>query len=90
MEKRAVVITTKHKGVFFGYTAQTSGKTIKLERGRNCLYWKENVKGFIGLAVTGPLDGSRVGPAANIEIRDITSVVECSPEAVAAWEKQPW
>jgi hypothetical protein len=47
---RAVIVTTAHRGVFFGYAKNTSGETISLERGRNCLYWDAGVQGFVGLA----------------------------------------
>jgi hypothetical protein len=89
-KERAVVVTTAHRGVFFGWATDTSGETIKLRAGRNCLYWPRANKGFIGLASLGPVDGSRVGPAADIEVRNITSVVECTPESVERWEKFPW
>ena len=88
--ERAVLVTTQHRGVFFGYAGATGGDTIKLRAARNCLYWSRQIKGFMGLAVTGPNDGCRIGPAADIELRDITCVVECTPEAVAAWEAAPW
>lgn len=81
---------TEYRGVFFGYTDDTSGDTIKLTRGRNIPYWDADTKGFIGLASTGPGKGCRVGPAADFELRKITCVVECTPEAVAAWESSPW
>lgn len=86
----AVLVTTLHRGVFFGYATETGGKTIKLRSARNCLYWPAGQKGFLGLATTGPIDGSRIGPSANIELRDITAVAECTPDAVVAWEKAPW
>lgn len=88
--ERAVVITTKHRGVFFGYAEDTSGEVISLRAARNCIYWSSDVRGFMGLAATGPTSTCRVGPAADIELRDITSVMTCSPEATAAWEKSPW
>jgi hypothetical protein len=88
--ERAVVVTTSHRGVFFGYATETSGTTIKLRSARNCLRWSADVKGFIGLASGGPSSTCRVGPAADIELRDITSVCECTPEATAGWEKSPW
>ena len=88
--ERAVLVTTEHRGVFFGYAHDTSGETIKLRAARNCIYWPANQKGFLGLAANGPIDGARIGPAANIELRDITCVAECTDEAVAAWEKAPW
>ena len=89
-EERAVLVTTSHRGVFFGYTTKTDSATIKLRAARNCLYWPSENKGFMGLANIGPLKGARVGPAADIELRDITSVAECTDAAVAAWESAPW
>ena len=88
--ERAVVVTTSHRGVFFGYAIDTSGAIIKLRAARNCLYWPSTQKGFIGLAANGPVSGARIGPSADIELRDITSVSICTPEAVKAWEAAPW
>jgi hypothetical protein len=88
--ERAVLVTTAHRGVFFGYTIDTSGAVIKLRAARNCLFWPTENKGFMGLANMGPVKGARVGPAAVIELRDITSVAECTTAAVAAWESAPW
>jgi hypothetical protein len=88
--ERAVLVTTAHRGVFFGYAHDTSGAIIALRAARNCLYWPTEQKGFLGLAATGPVRGARIGPAADVELRDITSVATCTPEAVIAWEKAPW
>jgi len=85
-----VLVTTAHKGVFFGYATETSGTTIKLRAARNCIYWPSEQKGFLGLASEGPIKGSRVGPAADIEVRDITCVAECTEAAASAWERAPW
>ena len=87
---RAVLVTTAHRGVFFGYADKTDGETIKLTRARNCVYWSQDVKGFLGLAATGPTKSCRIGPPADIELRNITCVVEVSADAAEAWEKQPW
>ena len=89
-KERAVLVTTEHRGVFFGYTTDTSGDIIKLRAARNCIFWPAEQKGFLGLASNGPLKGSRIGPAADLELRKITSVAACTPEAVAAWEAAPW
>lgn len=89
-KERAVLVTTAHKGVFFGYAKDTDGAIIKLRAARNCIYWPTEQKGFLGLASTGPVSGARIGPAADIELRDITSVAVCTPQAVEAWEKAPW
>ena len=85
------MVTTAHRGVFFGYAdGDTSGSTIKLTRARCCVYWSADVRGFMGLAANGPTPGCRIGPAADIELRDITSVVEVTPVAVERWEAAPW
>jgi hypothetical protein len=90
IKERAVVVTTEYRAVFFGYAEATDGDVIKLRAARICLTWSPDVRGFMGLAATGPDKQSRVGPAADIEVRKITSVIECTPEAVAAWEAAPW
>jgi hypothetical protein len=87
---RPVIVTTAHRGVFFGYATNTDGDVIRLGNARLCLYWSRDVKGFMGLAEKGPTSTCRIGPRADIELRAITSVVECTPEAVAAWEAAPW
>lgn len=89
-KERAVVVTTKHRGVFFGYASDTDGEAIALRAARNCVYWSTGVRGFMGLAATGPDKASKVGPAADITLRDITSVIECTPDATQAWENAPW
>lgn len=88
--ERAVLVTTSSRGVFFGYAVNVDGDTIKLRRARNCLYWPPEVKGFLGLAESGPTVNSRVGPPADIELRGITSVSTVTSKAVKAWEAAPW
>jgi hypothetical protein len=88
--ERAVLVTTAHRGVFFGYATETDGETIALKRSRLCVYWSADVKGFMGLASTGPTSRCRIGPAADITLRSISAVAEVTPEAVRAWESAPW
>lgn len=88
--ERAVVVTTEHRGVFFGYATDTDGDQIELKRARLCLHWSSDCKGFMGLAANGPTKNCRVGPAADITLRKITSVIEVTPTAAAQWEKAPW
>ena len=88
--ERAVVVTTSHRGVFFGYANDVDGDIIKLRAARNCIYWSSEIHGFMGLAATGPNKNCRIGPSADISLRDITSVIECTPHAVQAWERAPW
>ena len=89
-EGRPVIVTTAHRGVFFGYATKTGGETIKLARARLCVYWSPDLKGFMGLATGGPTKSCRIGPPADIEVRNVTAVLEVSPEAVKAWESGPW
>ncbi len=87
---RPVLVTTAHRGVFFGYADKTAGDTIRLTGGRLCVYWSKDVRGFMGLAASGPSKDCRIGPPATIELRNITAVLEVSKEAVANWEAAPW
>lgn len=88
--ERAVIVTTEHRGVFFGYATETNGETITLARARLCVYWSSDVKGFMGLAANGPSASCRIGPPADITLRAITAVVEVTPAAAAKWEQSPW
>jgi len=86
-----LVVTTAHRGVFFGYGEPSDADTIRLERVRMCIYWDESVKGVVGLSTTGPSKASRIGPAAPaITLRDVTAVMEVTEAAAKAWESEPW
>ena len=90
-KQQGVVVTTEHRGVFFGYLEDIDGNVATLTKARNCLYWSADVKGFMGLAVTGPSKFCKVGPAVpRITLQKVTSVVECEDVAVKAWEASPW
>jgi hypothetical protein len=90
-KERPVIVTTEHRGVFFGYASDTDGETITLKRARLCIYWSRDMKGFMGLASMGPSKDCRIGTPADITLRKITAVIEVSnPEAVARWENAPW
>lgn len=89
-KERPVLVCTEYRGVFFGYATDTSGDNIHLKRARNAVYWSADVRGFEGLAVTGPTQTCRIGPAADIDLRKITCVAEVTAEAVKAWEAAPW
>ena len=88
--KIPVIITTTHRGVFFGWIdpAKRYDSVIDMGGARNCLYWHESIGGFLGLAVTGPNKQCRVGAKVDgtFTARDVTSVTDCGPEAVSAWE----
>jgi hypothetical protein len=88
--ERYVLVTTEHRGVFAGFATETDGDVINLRHARNCIYWSMELKGFLGLASVGPDKSCRIGPAADIQLRKITAVVEVTPEAQVEWEKAPW
>ena len=91
MDKKAIIVTTAHKGVFFGYGEISDSKTIKLEKARMCIYWPQENHGIVGLAANGPVKGSRISPAApSITLQDVTSVMEVSEKAQGNWEKELW
>ena len=88
--EKYVLVTTEHRGVFAGYATDTDGETIKLRQARNCVYWSAAVKGFLGLAATGPDADCKIGPAADLELRKITAVAAVTPGAQAKWLAAPW
>lgn len=93
--KVAVVVTTEHGGVFFGYCQQdavtAARDTIVLASARMCVMWPEANHGVVGLAVAGPKKGARVGPAAPwILLRGVNAIMGATDEAACAWEAEPW
>jgi hypothetical protein len=92
MKEQAVLVTTIHRGVFFGYaSAGVKDKSITISNARNCVYWSTDVKGFLGLAANGPSSSCKIGPKVpKLMLTDVTSVSEVTPEATEKWEKSPW
>jgi hypothetical protein len=89
--KIPLVVTTIHKGVFFGYAKPTTNTTVRLEKVRMCVHWSSDVKGITGLAANGPSKSCRIGPAAPaMTLHGVTSIMEVSKEAEALWNQQPW
>lgn len=88
----SVLVTTAHRGVFYGWALESGchGETIVLRGARNVIYWPASQKGFLGLAANGPNKECRLGPAADIELRNITCVARVSPDAASDWEKFVW
>lgn len=86
-----VIVTTQHKGVFFGYGIHSDAENIRIENVRMVVYWSADVRGVVGLASTGPTKGCKVGlRAPAITLRGVTAVIECSDEAAKAFEEAPW
>jgi len=92
-EQRPVLITTEHRGVFFGYVEDDSNlpDSITLIDARMCVYWDAAMKGVLGLASVGPNEKCRISnKVPKFTAWKITSVIEVTPEAVEQWEKGPW
>ena len=87
-KERSVIVCTEHRGVFFGYAADTSGDTINLRSARMAIYWGTTY-GVMELAETGPTSKSKLSARADIEVRKITAVFEVTAEATKKWEAAP-
>ena len=88
-----VVVTTKHRGVFFGLveSTETAPASIDLKEAQMCIYWSSQVRGVLGLASDGPGSGCKISkPTLAQTLYDITSITECTPEAVEKWKSCPW
>ncbi len=87
-----VVVTTEHRGVFFGFLAgDRDGKTAELTEAQMCVYWSADVKGVLGLASHGPSSSCKVTrPDTRMTLQDVTAVMDVSDEAVKLWQDRPW
>ena len=88
--KKAVLVTTEFRGVFYGEVKKDSKlpEEITLTNARNCIYWSSDVGGFLGLASVGPNSSCKIGKkVSEITLYKITSVTPVSEEAIARWEK---
>jgi len=81
-----VLVTTSFRGVFAGELVETGEGMVTLKDARNCRYWTTDVDGFLGLSVTGPLKGCKIGPATElVDLFGVTSISLCSDEAKVTW-----
>jgi hypothetical protein len=89
--ERPVLVTTAHRGVFFGYCADVHAESLALSRARLCIYWSADMEGFMGLAAKGPSASCRIGPPADIQsLRNITGVFSVTPQAEKKWNDAKW
>lgn len=92
-KKQAVVVTTEHRGVFFGYVADDKKlpSQITLTDARICVYWSAQTHGVLGLAASGPNSECRISPSVpKFTAYKVTSVTDCSEEATKNWELGLW
>jgi hypothetical protein len=89
-----VLVTTSlaaGRGVFGGELVEDKEDVVILAEARNCISWSADVKGFLGLASTGPSKNCRIGPAVpSLKLQGVTSIARCTPEAEMAWKAAPW
>jgi hypothetical protein len=85
VQERPVIVTTEHRGVFFGYASVTCGDVIHLKRARMAIYWGTTL-GLFELAEVGPNSKSRISSRADVQLRKVTAVLEVTPAAVEKWE----
>lgn len=88
-----VVVTTSHRGVFFGQLAgPRDGKTVRLTGAQMCVYWSADVQGVLGLARSGPSKSCKVTRSVPgiTTLHDVTAVMDATGEAVDAWQDRPW
>ncbi|MER2512823.1 MAG: hypothetical protein ABTQ25_10505 [Nitrosomonas ureae] len=87
--KKAVLVTTEFRGVFFGYVTDSkkAPAQLTLKGARNCIYWSADCGGFLGLAANGPTRNCRIGrKISEITLYKITSVTPVEKAAKEAWE----
>jgi len=84
----AVIFTTEHRGVFFGYIDKNEDltkETLGLKDAKMAIKWATK-KGICELASIGPNDQSLIGAKADIPvIHKITAVFLVEKEAEEKW-----
>ena len=86
---KAVLVTTKHRGVFAGLVEDDqdlAAETMSLKEARMAIYFG-TTRGLMELADTGPTEKSRISAPADVPVlHDITAVFEIKDEAWKAWK----
>ncbi len=82
---RPVIVCTEHRGVFFGYAANTTGVSVNLTRARMAISFG-TTRGVMELAETGPTPKSKISARADLDVRKVTAVFEVTPAAAEKWE----
>ena len=84
-----VIITTKHRGVWFAQVDPKMDLTPKtLTNLKNCrmaIRWG-TTNGLQQLCKTGPTESSKISPPSNIDVlHDVTAVMSVSEDAAKKW-----
>jgi len=90
-DRRPVMVTTVHRGVFAGLLVEDHGETVVIEDARMCVYWDASTHGVLGLAQHGPGPSCRISPAApRLTLRGVTALADLTPQAWERWRAEPW
>lgn len=87
---KGVIVTTEHRGVFFGYVEDESKAPaeIVLTEMRNVIYWPSSVGGVFGLASNGPNKETRLGAKIKkIKVYKVTAIFDVEPDALKKWSE---
>ena len=85
------VIVCEPRGVYMGLVEMPSvmPAEIRAFQVRNAVFYKQT--GDLGLAVVGPMKGSRItGAAEEMLLKAPKTIAVCSEKALQAWEDEPW
>lgn len=87
---KPVLITTKHKGVWFAKVGSdqdlTAPTLTNLKDAKMAIYWG-TTKGLQQLCDSGPTSSSRISaPSDILVLHDVTAVFNVSEEAEKVWE----
>jgi len=90
---RWVIVCTdeKKRGVFYGKLIEYNREKdyVILENARMIVYWCEKVRGVLGLAKVGAINGCRVSsPVPRIELNGISAIIDTTPEAQETFKKE--
>jgi len=88
-----VVVLTEFKEVFFGECNNPEADVLTLQNARQAVFYSVETHGLLGLAATGPAEGSKIGPPIvwmHIASKHVRNVLLCSNEAIQVWKQARW
>jgi hypothetical protein len=91
--RKAYLITTSKRGVFFGYSLKKTDSFYTLKDARMVVYWSSDVRGVLGLVADGPNESCRITPKVGtlkLPVCDVDSISDVSIKAAIEFEKGYW
>lgn len=89
-KKRNVLVRTYSAGVHYGTLESREGKEVKLSAAKRVWFWK-GANTLHEVALRGPGKGSKISEeVAGIELTEAIEVIDCAPDAVAAFAGATW